>query len=209
MCADWRRFNIAFGLLAALASNARAQDRSPPALVHAAAQAASGPAAAVPSATVAALAPASATAATADELTRLQDQTIVLEARLKELEARQAVETKLRALKGTAAPSLGNVRVIAVERMGATRIATVRLSDGSEFEAVPGDTLIDGARIASIGDGVVNVRLHSGRFVRLRVGGGDGGEPETVPSAGQANRGIPGNPVSSIMATPRFQGQPE
>lgn len=158
-----------------------------------------------PVASVAPALPSPEASAAADELTRLQDQTMVLQAQLKELEARQAVEARLEALKGSATPTLANVRIVAVEGMGANRIATVRLADGSEFEVAPGDRVVDGIRVTGIEHGAVLVRLRNGKLARLRVGAGDVGL-ETVSDGVNASGAGIGNGAS---LTPRLQGKPE
>jgi len=196
---------VALVLVAAVATSAAAQTRAVSAPVGAGAgeHAASAPAAAKPlSAASAVIAPSPVVASTADELTRLQDQTMLLQARLKELDAQQAVQTRLQALRGGATPTLDSVRVIAVEQMGATRLATVRLNDGSEFEVAPGDTLLDGTRVTAIENGVVSVRLRGGKAARLRVGAGDAA-PEMVSGGAHA---VPSR--GPTMVSP-FQAQPE
>jgi len=170
------------------------------------AQVASAPVASV-AAIVPVAPPAPAVSAAADELTRLQDETLVLQARLKELEARQAVDARLAALKGAATPSLGNVRIVAVEGMGANKIATVRLNDGSEFEVAPGDRVVDDIRVAAIEHGAVLVRLRNGKLARLRVGAGAGDAgPETVSGGAQASSATTGN---GVLLAPPLQGRPE
>lgn len=132
-------------------------------------------------------APASAISATADELTRLQDRTVVLQAQLKELEAQQAVTSRLQALSGTTmAPSLDSVRVIAVERIGKTQLATVQLDDGNQFEVAPGERLSDGTRVESIDGDVVAFQQHDGKLRRLRVVVGQGRDAQPLPSGAPA-----------------------
>lgn len=195
MFADWCPKYVALGLIVAWASAAVAQDATQgvarPAPVHpvsAASAPAPRPQAAAPVAV-----PAAASAAqivspfamtTADELTRLQDQTLVLQAKLKQLEAQQAVDARMQSMHGGGVPTVGNVSVVAIERIGVTRVATVRTSEGSEFEVAPGDTLTDGARVVSIDNGAVTVRQRSGRLSRLHVSGGpDQSESVPLPSS--------------------------
>jgi type IV pilus biogenesis protein PilP len=212
MSANRQRVCIALcflvGLPAALTMPAHAKEASQAASAKPAGPAPSRASAAssLAAASAAAPAPQPVPSAAADELTRLQDQTVVLQAKLKELEAQQAVDARLQALRGTpAAPSVGNIRVVAVEGMGTTRIATVRLSDGSEFEAAPGDTIVDGIRVAAIERGAVTVRLRNGRLMRLRVGASDG---ETGTALGET-QASPANTLGDVTLAPRFQGRAE
>lgn len=106
---------------------------------------------------------------TADELTHLHDRTVVLEAQLKELDAQAKVAGRMAALDTLRGVSSHEARLVSVERVGATRLATILLRDGSEFEVAPGEQLPDGARVVSIdADGVV-VQPQGGKPSRLRV----------------------------------------
>jgi hypothetical protein len=138
-------------------------------------------------------APSASVASTADELTRLQDRTLVLQAQLKELQAQQAVDAQQHKPQDNPPPTLTNVRVIGIERFGGRRYATVQVDGGGEFDIAPGDALSDGATVASIESETVVVRQHSGRLVRLRVGAGQVSPAATLGSMGALpGGGVPG-----------------
>jgi type IV pilus biogenesis protein PilP len=193
MCAD-RRLFVALCLFGALAGRANAQPVPHPA-PSAAAPAARGvtPAPAPAPATAAAqsasaMPPASPAwvASTADELTQLQDRTLVLQAQLKELQAQQAVDAQQRKPDDSPPPTRSNVRVTGIEGFGGRRFATVQVDGGGEFDIAPGDALSDGAKVVSIGSDTVAVRERGGRLVRLRVGAGQAapGGMNALPGSG-------------------------
>lgn len=206
MSASRHRTGVALALLAVLTTSAAAKEAAqaasllPASAAHVAAAPSLASAPALSSLSAAVVVPPPAKSTAADELTRLQDETVVLQAKLKQLEAQQAVDARLQALRGTAQPSLGNIRIVAVEGIGANRIATVRLSDGNEFEAAPGDTIVDGVRVTAIERGAVVVRLRNGRLMRLRAGSSDNEAEMQTNSA---------NALGGAAMAPRFQGRPE
>jgi len=138
--------------------------------------------AAVP--TPAPAAPPAWVADTADELTRLQDRTLVLQAQLKELQAQQAVDAQQHKPGDSPPPTLTNVRVVGIERFGGRRYATVRVDGGGEFDIVPGDMLSDGAKVDRIDSDTVVVRERGGQLVRLRVGAGQASGATTLGNIG-------------------------
>ncbi|PLZ00005.1 type IV pilus biogenesis protein PilP [Burkholderia sp. WAC0059] len=166
------------------------------------------PASAVTAATVAAAAPAStpdvpvAIAATADELTQLQDRTVVLEAELKELEAQSQVSAQIAALNGSSDdPSSNGAHVTSVESVGTVHLATMSLRDGSEFEVAPGEHLPDGTLVESIdADGVMLKRPHE-KPVRLRV-------THQNPDAGPEMSGLPIQPRGGGLGLPAMPPLP-
>lgn len=102
--------------------------------------------------------PSAATIAAANELMSLQEDTVVLKAQLKKLDA-QAQVAERQASLGKMGPSIGydDVTVIATQSLGNASAATVVINDGDEIDVVPGDTLPNGMRVLSIRAGHVVV----------------------------------------------------
>jgi len=108
-----------------------------------------------------------ATASTAVQLTRLQSETVLLQAQLKMLQAKQQVmEHSASVSRLGGRPLFEQPVVTAVEGVGARSIATLRIGSGAEFEVQPGDTLPDGARVVEIMPHAVLI-ANRGRTYRL------------------------------------------
>ena len=106
----------------------------------------------------------------AAELMRLQEDTVVLKAQLKKLDAQAQVAERERALdRLSGGPSYDDVRVLATQSLGTATSATLSLSDGTEVEARSGDTLPNGMRVVAIRAGLVTVERHGGKRMVLPV----------------------------------------
>lgn len=106
--------------------------------------------------------------ATAERLTRLQSETVLLQAQLKKLETEQQVAERTAQLaraRGGGAPA-GQFAVTAIEGVGKRAFATLRMNGGAEFEVQRGDALPDGGRVAAIEPRAVVVS-NRGRTYRL------------------------------------------
>jgi type IV pilus biogenesis protein PilP len=100
--------------------------------------------------------PTAAAVQAANELMRLQEETLLLKAQLKKLDAQTQVAEREEALHRMGATvSYADVSLIATQSLGKTMSATVATTDGAEFDVRPGDTLPNGMRVASIRSGAV------------------------------------------------------
>ncbi|MFC0402784.1 type IV pilus biogenesis protein PilP [Paraburkholderia rhizosphaerae] len=141
----------------------------------------------------------------ADELTRLQEQTVLLKAELRKLDAQAQVAERTAALSrlsGAAdAAHLGRsgdggLRVTAVEGIGRSFSATLVTADGQQFEVAAGDTLPNGLRIVSVGANEVLGRWENGRSIRLMPTVARGGAVfnSSAQAAAGSGAGVPGLP---------------
>ncbi|MBR8130759.1 type IV pilus biogenesis protein PilP [Burkholderia ambifaria] len=139
---------------------------------------------------------------TADELISLQEQTMLLKAELKKLDAQAQVAERAAALSrltgtGRAGPGLDDgvdvPRVIAIEGLGRNLSATLQRADGLQFDASAGDVLPDGLRIVSVSSREVVARSRGGRIVHLRAGTAAGAAVAPLPPVAGA-AGVPGLP---------------
>jgi type IV pilus biogenesis protein PilP len=185
-------------VVAAAPTPAFAQAASTPLIVKAATPA-SG--AAVAKAPMPAAEPAASPAAlaAANQLMTLQEDTVILKAQLKKLEAQADVAARQDALG-----RMGHVvnpdtlGVVATESLGNTMMATVNVSDGSELDVRAGDQLPNGIRIVSIHPGVVVVDSN-GRRSTLTVSSPRSRDSRMVAINGNSS-GVP--PIPSIPSYP-------
>jgi type IV pilus biogenesis protein PilP len=110
------------------------------------------------------------TAEAANQLMHLQEDTVVLKATLKKLDAQaQVAEREASIDRISNVPTYDDVRVTSIESLGRATSATLNLNDGSELEVHTGDTLPNGLRIVSIRPGSVLVENRSGKRTTLMV----------------------------------------
>jgi type IV pilus biogenesis protein PilP len=127
------------------------------------------PASGVDSEARATVVPTPAAAQVANELMRLQEDTLLLRAQLKKLDAQAQVaqrEQALHQMGGTGV--MGEVSLIATQSLGQTTIATLA-ADGSEFDVRAGDSLPDGSRVAQIRPGQLVLADRDGHRTVLTV----------------------------------------
>jgi type IV pilus biogenesis protein PilP len=99
----------------------------------------------------------------------LQEDTLILKAQLKKLEAQTDVAQREELLGRMGhSTSYDELTVAATQGLGNTMMATLNASDGSDFDVRPGDTLPNGMRVVSIRPGVVVLDNH-GRRTTLTV----------------------------------------
>ena len=109
----------------------------------------------------------------AAELTHLQEQTMLLRAEIKKLDAqaevaqRNAVLTRLGSAGNAADSSFDAVRVVAIEGLGRRFSARLQSSGGQEFDVSAGDMLPNGLHIVSIASNEVVGRWSSGQTLHL------------------------------------------
>jgi type IV pilus biogenesis protein PilP len=143
--------------------------------------------------------PDAATVDAADELTHLQEQTMLLKAQLKRLDAQAQVDAREAALNHltVAGNGLNDVRVVAVEGLGQSYSATLRVANSNEFDVHEGDVLPNGGRVESIQADAVYVLTAAGKHVRLTpVSVPEDADAAPVPTP-IASNGF--NPAASTM----------
>jgi type IV pilus biogenesis protein PilP len=135
---------------------------------------------------------------TAEELTRLQEETVLLKAQLRMLDARAEVAARTQALSQL--DDAGNVsvghgatpRVLSIEGLDKRFSATLQTADGERFDVKPGDTLPGGIHVESIGPNRVTVRIA-------------GYQHQLMPSAdddpAQANAAAAPTPAAAVPQT--------
>ncbi|HTH58530.1 MAG TPA: type IV pilus biogenesis protein PilP [Paraburkholderia sp.] len=124
----------------------------------------------VDAAPAAAVVPTSAAMAAANQLMRLQEDTVVLNAQLKKLDAQAQVAAREAALNQVSRTVANTeVSVIATQSLGRETSATVRTVDGGELDVHAGDTLPDGMRVVSIRPGAMVVQGVGGQRSTLLV----------------------------------------
>jgi len=112
---------------------------------------------------------------TADSLTRMEAETLLLKAREKQLEVQASIVAKQadiasRQSLATAAPPppvAGDPVIRAIEGVGGKLYATLQLSDGSVIDVQPGDVLPGGLTIVSITSREVVARAKDKPKIRL------------------------------------------
>lgn len=123
---------------------------------------------------------------TAAELTRLQEETVLLKAQLRMLDARAEVAARTQALSqlddaGNVSVARGTaLRVVSIEGFNQRYWATLQTADGERFDVKPGDTLPGGVHVGSIGPDRVVVRV-AGRTRQLMPSADD--DPAEAPAA--------------------------
>jgi type IV pilus biogenesis protein PilP len=114
--------------------------------------------------------PASPTRVAATELMQLQEDTVVLKAQLRKLDAQAQVaerEAALDQLGRTGAD--GRIAVLATQSFGGATSATLQADDGSELDVQVGDALPNGMRVVAIRPGAVVVETREHRRVSVSV----------------------------------------
>jgi hypothetical protein len=128
---------------------------------------AGAPADAGPRATVV---PTPAAVQAANELMQLQEETLLLKAQLKKLDAQAEVverEQAIHRMGGTT--SYGDISLVATQSLGKRMNATISSSDGAEMDVRAGDTLPNGMRVVSIRSGAIVLAGEDGHRVTLTV----------------------------------------
>ncbi|MGH8778321.1 type IV pilus biogenesis protein PilP [Paraburkholderia sp.] len=125
---------------------------------------ASGAAAAKAAAAATDAGPSPAALAASRELMGLQEDTVILKAQLKKLEAQAEVAARQDAL-GKMGRSVTNdeIAVVATQSLGSTTTATLNVNDSSEVDVHAGDMLPNGMRVISIRPGAVVIDSHGTR----------------------------------------------
>jgi hypothetical protein len=153
------------------------------------------PADAGPRATVV---PTPAAVQAANELMQLQEETLLLKAQLKKLDAQAEVverEQAIHRMGGTT--SYGDISLVATQSLGKKMNATISSSDGAEMDVRAGDTLPNGMRVVSIRSGAIVLAGEDGRRVTLTVTSPQQA-PHNVAATGSAadGAGVPPLPTS-------------
>jgi hypothetical protein len=144
----------------------------------------------------AAVVPTPAAVQAANVLMRLQEETLLLKAELKKLDAQTQVaerEQALHRMGGTA--TYGEESLVATQSLGKTMSATLSSSDGSEFDVRVGDTLPDGMRVTQIRSGALVLAGEDGRRTTLTVSMPAHGALRSVAANGAAAGGVPPIPT--------------
>jgi type IV pilus biogenesis protein PilP len=139
--------------------------------------------------------PTAAAAQAATELMRLQEETLILKAQLKKLDAQAQVVERQEALHrmGSAVSSYSDVSLVATQSLGKTMSATVATSDGTEIDVTAGDMLPNGMRVAAIRSGAIVLASKDGGRTTLTVSTSTRQPPRNVASTGAA--GVPPIPT--------------
>jgi type IV pilus biogenesis protein PilP len=154
-------------------------------------------AAAADAAPVAAVVPTAAAVGAANQLMQLQEDTMVLKAQLKKLDAQAQVAEREASLNQMGRSSANTqMTLVATQSLGRDSSATVLTADGSELDVHAGDALPDGARVVSIGTGAMIVQAQGGRRMTLMVASVHGSGARLAATA--APQGV----VPSIPALP-------
>lgn len=116
---------------------------------------------------------------TADKLSQIEVETLLLKARERQLDVQASILTKqndianrqsaINLLSHTPLP--GDPVVQGVEGLGRELFATLQMSDGSVVDAQAGDVLSNGMRVVSVAPGAVIVQNASKKRVRLALHG--------------------------------------
>jgi len=111
---------------------------------------------------------ASVSSDTALQLSRLQDETMLLKAQLKKLDAQSQIAERSAQLNHMGESTDHNeVKVHAIEGVGEHLYATVSTHDNDELEVKVGDTLPGGLHIVSIKNNAVYAQQANGTHVLL------------------------------------------
>lgn len=135
--------------------------------------------------------PSPAALAATNQLMSLQEDTLILKAQLKKLEAQTDVAQRQEMLGRMGhTTSYDELTVAATQGLGNTMMATLNATDGSDFDVLPGDTLPNGMRVVSIRPGVVVLDNH-GQRTTLTVSSPRPRESRMAAGNGMS-RGMPG-----------------
>ncbi|WP_321816646.1 MULTISPECIES: type IV pilus biogenesis protein PilP [unclassified Paraburkholderia] len=159
-----------FGAAPAMAESATAAHAATPASNIAPASTNPSATAAAP-ALVADVVPGAAAVSAANQLMRLQEDTVVLKAQLKKLDAQAQVAEREAAIGRLDRNGSSAVyTLLTTESLGGASSATLQTADGAEFDVLAGDTLPDGQRVLAIRPGAVDIGAgHGGRRSTLTV----------------------------------------
>ena len=168
-----------------------------PATAHAEPQAAST----APGMTVV---PTAAAMKAANELMQLQEQTMLLKAQLKKLDAEAQVaerEQALHRMGDTESNAGADVSLLGTQSLGKTTTATVETSDGAELDVRAGETLPNGMRVMSIRSAAMVVIAPDGRRMTISISSPLQQRSRSFAANGAGNGGgvppIPTLPISS------------
>jgi type IV pilus biogenesis protein PilP len=147
-------------------------------------------------------APAPVAVNTAEVLTRIESETLLLKARERQLAVRAAIAQRQNEIAGRTdeGTRLGSVAVSAnpvvqsLEGIGQNQSATLLYDSGVVVEVRPGDVLAGGMRVLSIGANGVTVATSKNRQLRLQLAG----------SAAPASAAAPARPAVGLP--PLFPG---
>ncbi|MDQ7980286.1 type IV pilus biogenesis protein PilP [Paraburkholderia sp. SARCC-3016] len=144
--------------------------------------------------------PTPAATAAADELMRLQEDTLLLKAELKKLDVLAQVAERQKSLHQIGNPATnGAMSLLATQSLGGAMSATLTASDGSEFDVRAGDTLAEGTRVAEIRSGAVVLSVQDGHRVTLAVSTLSRGVSRNSLVANSAgSNGVPGMSISPM-----------
>ncbi|MBN3853202.1 type IV pilus biogenesis protein PilP [Paraburkholderia sp. Ac-20340] len=163
-----------FGAAPAMAESATAAHAATPAsnIAPASTNPSTNPSAtAAAPALVADVVPGAAAVSAANQLMRLQEDTVVLKAQLKKLDAQAQVAEREAAIGRLDRNGASAVyTLLTTESLGGASSATLQTADGAEFDVLAGDTLPDGQRVLAIRPGAVDIGAgHGGRRSTLTV----------------------------------------
>jgi hypothetical protein len=141
--------------------------------------------------------PTPAAVQAANELMQLQEDTLLLKAQLKKLDAQAEVVEREQAIHRLGSPvSYGDMSLVATQSLGKTMNATVASGDGAEMDVRAGDTLPNGMRVVSIRSGAIVLVSEEGRRVTLTVTAPQQAPRSVVATgAGAEGAGVPPLPT--------------
>ncbi|MEJ0003019.1 MAG: type IV pilus biogenesis protein PilP [Pararobbsia sp.] len=133
----------------------------------------------------------------ANELMRLQEDTLLLKAELKKLDAQAQVAEREQALHRMGnTVTYGEMSLLATQSLGRTMSATLSSGDGAELDVRTGDTLPDGMRVVRISSGSLVLEGADGHRTTLNVSTPSRGVPRNFAAAnGAAMSGMPNTPT--------------
>jgi type IV pilus biogenesis protein PilP len=135
----------------------------------------------------------------ANELMRLQEDTLILKAQLKKLDAQTQVFERQETLNriGSTVSSYSDISLVATQSLGKRVGATVATSGGSESDVTTGDTLPNGMRVAAIRPGAIVLVAPDGHRTTLSVSVNAQDPVRTAAQIGTqaAARGVPPIPT--------------
>jgi type IV pilus biogenesis protein PilP len=106
----------------------------------------------------------------ANELMRLQEDTLLLKAQLKKLDAEAQVVEREEALPRMGRPvPYGDMSLVATQSLGKATSATISSGDGAEIGVETGDMLPNGMHVVSIRSGAIVLAGREGHHVTLTV----------------------------------------
>jgi type IV pilus biogenesis protein PilP len=144
--------------------------------------------------------PTEAARQAANELMQLQEETLILKAQLKKLDAQAQVAERQEALHrmGNSAAPFSDVSLVATQSLGKRISATVATTDGAEFDVTMGDTLPNGMRVAAIHPGSIVLASSNGHRTTLAVSS----------SARQSSRNVTQAAAGSVPPIPTLSTSP-